>query len=143
MTQVGLAWMPSLCSRLTQRRSLCGPRLPSGLTRNFGTTKSEIPLVPAGASGRRASTMCTTLVAIGDEDLLPGDAEAIAIGDGAGLERAHVRARLRLGQVHGSGPFAGDHLRQEEPLLLGRAVPLQQLDRAHVEQRTERKRHRG
>jgi hypothetical protein len=34
-------------------------QLPSALTRNLGTTNSEMPLLPAGASGRRASTRCT------------------------------------------------------------------------------------
>ncbi len=30
--------------------------MPSAFTKNFGTTNSEIPFDPAGASGRRAST---------------------------------------------------------------------------------------
>ena len=50
------AWMPSLCSSDTQRTSLRAPRLPSAFTRNFGTTNSEMPLTPGGASGVRAST---------------------------------------------------------------------------------------
>ena len=32
------------------------PRLPSSLTRNFGTRNSEMPLTPCGASGNRART---------------------------------------------------------------------------------------
>jgi hypothetical protein len=36
--------------------SLRGPNVPSALTRNFGTTNSEMPLTPSGASGVRAST---------------------------------------------------------------------------------------
>ena len=59
-TAVGLAWMPSLCSSDTQRMSLRSPRLPSALTRNFGTTKSEMPFTPGGAVGVRASTRWTT-----------------------------------------------------------------------------------
>jgi hypothetical protein len=35
------------------------PSVPSALTLNFGTTKSEMPFDPAGASGRRASTRWT------------------------------------------------------------------------------------
>ena len=56
MTQVGLAWMPSLCSMDTQRTSLRSPREPSALTRYLGTMKHEMPLVPGGAPGIRAST---------------------------------------------------------------------------------------
>ncbi len=37
------------------------PSEPSALTRNFGIRNSEMPLVPAGASGNRASTKCTML----------------------------------------------------------------------------------
>ena len=55
-TAVGLAWMPSLCSIDTQCTSLRAPRLPSALTMNLGTTNSEMPFTPSGASGRRAST---------------------------------------------------------------------------------------
>ena len=55
-TAVGLAWMPSLCSIDTQRTSLRGPSEPSALTSTFGTTNSEMPFTPSGASGVRAST---------------------------------------------------------------------------------------
>src|SRR5471032_497547 len=57
--QFGLALMPSLCSIDTQCASLRAPSEPSALTRNFGTTNSEMPFTPAGASGVRASTRCT------------------------------------------------------------------------------------
>src|ERR1041385_7964089 len=53
---VGGAWMPSLCSIEWARTSFRGPSEPSALSRNFGTRKSEMPLLPAGASGNRAST---------------------------------------------------------------------------------------
>ncbi len=56
ITQVGLAWMPSLCSSETQTASLRAPGEPSAVTRNFGTRNIEMPFTPAGASGRRAST---------------------------------------------------------------------------------------
>ena len=39
--------------------SLRAPIEPSALTKNFGTMNTEIPRVPAGASGVRASVMCT------------------------------------------------------------------------------------
>ena len=55
--QVGLAWIPSFSSRETQRTSLRGPGEPSGLSRNLGIRNSEMPRVPGGASGVRASTM--------------------------------------------------------------------------------------
>ena len=64
ITQVGLAWMPSLCSRPAQTTSLRAPSEPSLLTRYFGTRNSEMPRVPGGASGRRASTRWTMLSVI-------------------------------------------------------------------------------
>ena len=59
ITQVGLAWMPSLCSMEAQFTSLRAPGLPSALTQNFGTMNSEMPRTPGGAPSMRASTMCT------------------------------------------------------------------------------------
>ena len=56
MTQVALALMPILCSMAPQRMPLRSPTLPSALGMNFGTRNSEMPLVPPGASGSRAST---------------------------------------------------------------------------------------
>ena len=63
MTQVGLALIPILCSIDTQLTSLRSPSEPSSLTRNLGTMKHEMPLVPGGASGTRARTRCTMLSA--------------------------------------------------------------------------------
>ena len=51
--------MPILCSSRAQLMPLRAPTVPSALGMNLGTMKSEMPLVPAGASGRRASTKCT------------------------------------------------------------------------------------
>ena len=59
ITQVALALMPILCSRAPQRMPLRSPTEPSAFGRNFGTMNSEMPLVPPGASGRRASTRWT------------------------------------------------------------------------------------
>ena len=56
------------------------------------------------------------------------------------LARAHrrqIRARLRFGQIHGAGPFAGDHLRQVALLLLRRAAKLDRLDGALRQERAE------
>ena len=47
------------------------------------------------------------LLAAGNPDLLAGDlVAAIRLGNGLGLDEAKVRAAMRLGQVHGAGPFA-------------------------------------
>ena len=49
--------MPILCSMPPVVTSFEGPRLPSAFTRNLGTTKIEMPLVPAGSPSMRASTV--------------------------------------------------------------------------------------
>ena len=64
MMAVGLALIPSLCSSETHLRSFRLPGLPSGLTRNFGTMKQDIPFVPGGESGVRANTMWMMLSAM-------------------------------------------------------------------------------
>ena len=86
------------------------------------------------------------VVAIGDEDLLPGDAvmpaqPGIVGGDSARRERAEIGPGLRLGQVHRAGPFAGNEPAEIERLLLVGAVGLQQLDRSEGQERAQRKRH--
>ncbi|MNT59690.1 hypothetical protein D3C72_1972230 [compost metagenome] len=58
---VALPWMPILCSRPEQLMGLRAPSEPSALTRNLGTRNRLMPLLPLGASGRRASTRCTML----------------------------------------------------------------------------------
>ncbi len=60
-----------------------------------------------------------------------------------GAEQAEVGAAMRLGQVHGAGPFAGDHLRHIGLLLLGRAVHQNRRGRAHGEAAIHRERHVG
>ena len=51
------------------------------------------------------------VLAVGDEDLLPGDAVgAVGGAFGARAQRADVRSRLRLGELHRAGPFAADQL---------------------------------
>jgi len=56
ISQVAFAWMPILFSRRVHFTALRSPAPPCASGRNFGTMNSEMPLVPAGASGRRAST---------------------------------------------------------------------------------------
>ena len=40
---------------------LRSPKLPSLLTLNLGTKNKLMPLLPGGASGKRANTKCTML----------------------------------------------------------------------------------
>ena len=54
--QVALPWMPILCSKPPQWMPLRSPKLPSAFTMNLGTTNKLMPLLPAGASGKRANT---------------------------------------------------------------------------------------
>ena len=63
ITQVAEARMPILCSSAPALTLLRSPRLRSALTMNLGTMNSEMPRVPLGASGRRASTMWMMLSA--------------------------------------------------------------------------------
>ncbi|MNJ47418.1 hypothetical protein D3C77_425760 [compost metagenome] len=63
MTQVALPWMPILCSSPAQWTPLRSPSEPSSLTRNFGTTKSDRPLMPGAAPSTRASTVWMMLSA--------------------------------------------------------------------------------
>ncbi|CAM4413651.1 hypothetical protein PARU111607_17705 [Palleronia rufa] len=83
-------------------------------------------------------------VAPGDIDLLAGDLiGAVAVRNRPGLERAHVRSRLRFGQVHGTGPFAAGQLRQVEILQRFGGVGLQGLDLALAQHRAELQRQAG
>src|SRR5690606_8112965 len=51
--------MPIFSSSRAHFTPLRAPSVPSASGMNFGTMNSEMPLVPDGASGRRASTRCT------------------------------------------------------------------------------------
>ena len=78
------------------------------------------------------------VVAIGDEDFCALDAIAAVGGAlGAGAQRADVGARLRLGELHGAGPFAGHQLFQIDLLQLVAAMGVERLDRAQRQQRAE------
>ena len=84
------------------------------------------------------------VLAIGDENLLAEDAiGAVRRALGAGAQRAEIRARLRLGEVHRAGPLARNQLCQIGPLEFVRGVFVERFDRAHGERRAERERERG
>ncbi|MCY1313439.1 hypothetical protein D9M70_639640 [compost metagenome] len=59
ITQVAAPLMPILCSTAPQDRAFFAPGVPSALAMNLGTNNRLMPLTPAGASGRRASTRWT------------------------------------------------------------------------------------
>ena len=121
------------------------PGRPSASGRNLGTRNSEMPRVPGRRVGQTRQDQMDdvvrhVVVAVGDVDLLAGDpVGAVARGLGPGPQRADVRARLRLGEVHGAGPFARHELGQVEPLA-GPALPCmpQRLDGARGQHRAER-----
>ena len=84
------------------------------------------------------------VLAVGDEDLRAGDAiAAVGCPLGARAQRADIRARLRLGELHRAHPFAGDELREIFRLQRVGAVLVQRLDRAHGQHRPDAERHRG
>jgi len=124
MTAVGLPCIPILCSMEAQIRSLRAPRLPSVFTRNFGTTNSEMPFTPAGASGSRASTRWTMFSAMSCSPQVMkilgagNEIRAIRLRNCLAADLAQVGTGLRLGQVHGAGPLAFDHLVQVSVLDL-------------------------
>ncbi len=58
------------------------------------------------------------VIASRDENLLAGNLiGTVALRFGLGAHQAQIRAAMRLGQVHGAGPFAGHHLGQVFGLL--------------------------
>ncbi len=74
--QVAEALMPILCSMAVQVTPLRAPTAPSSVSRNFGTTKSEMPFTPAGASGQPGEhqmndVLGQVMFAGRNEDLLP------------------------------------------------------------------------
>ena len=84
------------------------------------------------------------VIAIGNEDLRAAEAiGAVARALGARAQRADVGAGLRLGKLHGAGPFAGDQLAKIGCLELVAAMGVERLDRAEGEQRTQPEGHVG
>ena len=78
------------------------------------------------------------VVAIGDEDFRALDAIAAVISAlGAGAQRADIGAGLRLGELHGAGPFAGDEFFQIDLLQFLAAMGVERLDGGERQQRAE------
>ncbi|MDT4826147.1 hypothetical protein FQZ97_594480 [compost metagenome] len=66
------------------------------------------------------------LLAAADEDLAAADGvAAVGLRFGAGAQQREVGAGLRLGEAHGAGPFAADHLGQVALLEFVAAVLVQ------------------
>jgi hypothetical protein len=90
ITQVALPWMPILCSIEPHLMPLRSPGLPLASGMNFGTTNSEMPLVPparpAGAPAQVDDVLGHVVLAGRDEDLGAGD-RVRAIGLRFGLRR--------------------------------------------------------
>jgi len=101
--QVALPWMPILCSRPAQKTGLREPSEPSAFTLNFGTTNSEMPLEPAGASGRRASTRCRMLETMSwspaEMKILAPVILKVPSPCGSALERSRPRSVPQWGSV--------------------------------------------
>jgi hypothetical protein len=75
-------------------------------------------------------------VAPGDEDFLAADRKGpVPVRHRLGPQRADIGPRLRFGQVHRAGPFAGGQLGQVKRLDLVAGVVLQRLDLALGEER--------
>ena len=117
------------------------PRLPSALTRNFGTMNSEIPFTPVGASGRRAK--------------VPGGPGLSAMSCSPHVMKifwpeiqiscrghlgfrhslsapAQIGTRLRFSRVHGTRPFARAHFRQVDGFQFIRSVVVDGFQRTSV-----------
>ncbi|MNX69953.1 hypothetical protein D3C86_1011880 [compost metagenome] len=78
----------------------------------------------------------------GDENLLAEDAVgAVTIALRPGLQNPEIRTRMRLGQVHGAGPFTGNEFRQIDALEIIAAVGDDGFHRAHGQRRRQREGH--
>ena len=141
--------MPSLCSTECARTSLRAPERAVGVEQEFRHQEQR----NAARAGRRVrqprqhemdDVVGEIVLAIGDEDLLAGDAVAAVAGAlGLGAQRADVGAGLRLGELHRAHPFAGDELGEIGALERIAAVGGERLDRAHGQHRADAERHRG
>ena len=84
------------------------------------------------------------VLAVGDEDLLAGDAiGAVGGAFGARAQRADVGAGLRLGELHRGDPFAGDELAEVGALERLAAMGGERVDGRHAHQRADAERHGG
>ena len=78
----------------------------------------------------------------GNENLGARDlVTAVGLLDGLGAQQAQIRAALRFGEIHGAGPFTGNHLRHEHLLLLGFAMHDQRRGRPHRQAAIHGERH--
>ncbi len=84
------------------------------------------------------------MLAGGDEDFCPGDlVAAVGLLDRLGPQQAQIGAALRLGEIHGAGPFSRHHFGREHLFLFGLAVHDQRRRRTHGQAAIHRKRHIG
>ncbi len=141
--------MPSLCSIECARTSLRAAGRAAGVEQELGNEKQRDAFAACRRVGKPRQhhvndVLGEIVLAIGDEDLLPGDAVA-AVGHalGPGAQRADIGTCLRLGKLHRSHPFAGDQLRQISALELVAAVRDQRIDGRHGQQRAEPEGHGG
>ena len=140
---MGEPWMPSLCSMEAQTRSLRDAEAAVGIDQELRRHEQRNPARPRrrvrqSRKHEMDDVLGDIVFAPGDEDLGPEQAIVVAVRLRPRAYGGEVRARLRLGQVHRSGPLASNHLRQEALLeLVGRMV-CKRLDRAHGEHLTQR-----
>ena len=78
------------------------------------------------------------VIAVGDENLLAAHPVRVAVRNGGRADEREVRPGLRLGEVHGAGPGAGDEVREPRRLEFGTRVFLDGVDRAPGQQRAVR-----
>ena len=118
-----ILWLtPASCT------SLRAPRLPSSLTRNFGTTNRLMPLTPGGPAGNLRQhhvhdVFRQFVVAAGDPHLLADQAiAAVAGGFGARADVGQRGTCLGFAQAHGAEESALQDRLPIQALLLGRAA---------------------
>ena len=114
---------------------------------DFGHQKQRNPLRPRRCTGRAGENemddiLRQIMLTKGDVNLGAFDQEAtIALRRRGGAERADVRTRLRLSQVHRPRPFAGHKFGQIIVALFIAAMLGNRLNRADRQHRAERERH--
>ena len=114
-----------------------------GIDQKFGNQKQRNAFCAGGRIGQSRQhemhdVVGHVVVAIGDEDFGALDAiAAVAFALGAGAQRADVRAGLRLGELHGAGPFARHEFLEIDFFQLLAAMGVEGLDRGERQQRTE------
>jgi hypothetical protein len=135
--------MPSLCSIETHFTSLRAPGVPSAFGHELRHHEERDALHALGRAvdareHQVDDVLGVVVLAVGDEDLLALEAvAAVGLRGRLGAHQRQVAARLRLGEVHGAGPLARDHLRQVRPCEANRAHVVDRLDRALGEHRAE------